>query len=240
MRKREIDKMNLQEGKTMTRAVIFDMFETLITHYHSPLYFGTQMAEDAGIPEDKFQTLWLPTEHERTIGKLTLEEALEIILRENHCYSETLIKKIVEKRIVAKEECFRHLHSEIIPMLSTLKKKGFLVGLISNCFSEEADVIRRSELFPYFDAVYLSYEQGIQKPEEEIFQRCMDSLSVKAEECIYIGDGGSEELETARKLGMEAVQAVWYLQEGTTQPSKRKNDFYQMEKPLEVLNFVNM
>ena len=85
MRKREIDKMNLQEGKTMTRAVIFDMFETLITHYHSPLYFGTQMAADAGIPEDKFQALWRSTEHERTIGKLTLEEALEIILRENHC-----------------------------------------------------------------------------------------------------------------------------------------------------------
>ncbi len=30
----------------MTRAVIFDMFETLITHYHSPLYFGAQMAAE--------------------------------------------------------------------------------------------------------------------------------------------------------------------------------------------------
>jgi len=224
----------------MRRAVIFDMFETLITHYHSPLYFGTQMAEDAGIAEDKFQALWRSTEHERSIGELTLEEALEIVLRENHCYSEILIKKIVEKRIAAKEECFRHLHSEIIPMLSTLKKKGVLVGLISNCFSEEADVIRRSELFPYFDAVYLSYEQGIQKPEEEIFQRCMDGFSVKAEECIYVGDGGSEELETARNLGMEAVQAAWYLQEGITQPSKRKHDFFQMGKPLDVLNYVDM
>jgi putative hydrolase of the HAD superfamily len=216
------------------------MFETLITHYHSPLYFGTQMAVDAGIPEDKFQELWHCTEHERTIGKLTLEEALEMILRENQCYSDTLLKKIVEKRIAAKEECFRHLHTEIIPMLSTLKKRGLLVGLISNCFSEEADVIRRSELFPYFDAMYLSYEQGIQKPDEEIFYRCMNGFSVKAEECIYAGDGGSNELETARQLGMKAVQAAWYLQEGTTQPSKRKPDFFQLEKPFEVLNFVDI
>ncbi len=224
----------------MTRAVIFDMFETLITHYYGPLYFGTQMAEDAGIPEDKFQARWHTTEHERTIGKLTLEEALEFILRENHCYSEALLKKIVEKRIASKEECFRHLHSEIIPMLSTLKKRGFLIGLISNCFSEEAEVIRRSELFPYFDAVYLSYEQGIQKPEVEIFQRCMYAFSVKAEECVYVGDGGSEELETARKLGMDAVQAAWYLQEGTTQPTKRKHDFFQLETPLEVLSRVSI
>ena len=224
----------------MTQAVIFDMFETLITQYHSPLYFGAQMAEDAGISEEKFQALWRPTEHERTIGKLSLEEALDIILRENHRYSETLSKEIVEKRMVAKEECFRHLHSEIIPMLSTLKKRGLLIGLISNCFSEEADVIRRSELFPCFDAIYLSYEQGIQKPDEEIFQRCMDGFSVKAEECIYVGDGGSNELETARKLGMKAVQAAWYLQEGTTQPSKRKHDFLQIEKPLDVVNYVDM
>ncbi|MDF2542456.1 MAG: haloacid dehalogenase [Herbinix sp.] len=224
----------------MIRAVIFDMFETLITHYHSTLYFGAQMAEDAGIPDDKFQSLWRPTDHKRTVGKLTFEEVLEMILRENHCYSEKLIKEIVEKRIAAKEECFRQLHSEIIPMLSSLKKRGFLIGLISNCFSEEADVIRRSVLFPYFDAVYLSYEQGIQKPEEEIFLRCMDDLSVKAEECIYVGDGGCNELETAKILGMKAVQAAWYLQEGTTQPSKRKHDFIQIENPLDVVNLVDL
>lgn len=71
-----------------------------------------------------------------------------------------------------------------------------------------------SELFPCFDAIYLSYEQGIQKPDEEIFQRCMNGFSVKAEECIYVGDGGSNELEAARKLGMKVAQAAWYLQEG--------------------------
>ncbi len=222
----------------MIRAVIFDMFETLITHYQSPLYFGKQMAEDAGIPEDTFYSLWHPTEDERSVGKLTFEEVIERILRVNHCYSDQLLMKIVDKRIAAKEECFKHLHSEIIPMLSALKNKGYSVGLISNCFSEEAKVIRGSELFPYFDAVYLSYEQGIQKPDEEIFLKCMDDLSVKPEECLYVGDGGSYELETARKLGMKAVQAAWYLQEGTTQPSKRKQDYLQLEKPFDVVNLI--
>ncbi len=222
----------------MIQAIIFDMFETLITHYQSPLYFGRQMAEDAGIPEDKFQSLWQPTEYERTVGKVTLDEVLEMVLRENCCYSVTLLKKIVKKRIAAKEECFKHLHTDIIPMLAALKQKGILIGLISNCFSEEAEVIRRSQLFPFFDAIYLSYEQKIQKPEMEIYQRCMASLSVKAEECIYVGDGGSFELETAKKLGMKAVQAVWYLQEGTKQPCKRMKDYLPMEKPMDVVKLV--
>lgn len=223
----------------MTRAVVFDMFETLITHYQSPLYFGAQMAEDAGISEERFQTLWRPTESDRTIGKMTLEDVLEMILRENRCYSDAVLQKIVAKRVATKEECFRHLHPEIIPMLSKLKEKGFYVGLISNCFSEEADVIRRSELFPYFDAVYLSYEQGIQKPDEEIFKRCMEGFLVKAEECVYVGDGGSFELETARKLGMKAGQAVWYLKKGTMQPTGRKRDFFQLETPLAVLDYLD-
>lgn len=222
----------------MTRAVIFDMYETLITHYHSPLYFGTQMAMDAGVPLNNFQSLWHHTEEDRTIGKLTFEEVITMILRENNCYSEELLKKIVDKRIEAKEECFRHLHTEIIPMLQTLKERGLKVGLISNCFSEEADVIRRSELMKYFDSVFLSYEQGVQKPNEEIYERCMEALAVKAEECIYIGDGGSNELQAARKLGMKAMQAVWYLQEGTTQ-SKPMNDFIQIKTPLGVMDFLD-
>lgn len=222
----------------MIRAVIFDMFETLITHFHSPLYFGSQMAEDAGIPEERFQSLWRPTEYERTIGKLTLEDVLERILKANQCYSEELLKKIVAKRIATKEDCFRHLHPEIVPMLSELKEKGLLIGLISNCFSEEADVIRKSKLFPYFDVVCLSYEQGVQKPDEEIYRRCMDSLGVQPEECLYIGDGGSNELEAAGALSMKAIQAAWYLQEGTMQPTGRKTDFEQMEKPMDVLDYL--
>lgn len=206
----------------MIKAVIFDMFETLITHYQSPLYFGSQMAEDAKIPEDIFQKLWSATEYDRTIGNMTFEETLEMILKRNQCYCEELLNIIVAKRIASKEECFQHLNQEIIPMLYSLKEKGVLIGLISNCFSEEVDVIRRSVLYPYFDAVYLSYEQRIQKPDTDIFKRCMDKLLVKANECIYVGDGGSFELETARKLGMNAVQAAWYLQEGTTQQEENQ------------------
>ena len=222
----------------MIRAVIFDMFETLITHYHSPLYFGAQMAEDAGIAEEGFQALWRSTEYDRTIGKLTLEEVVESILRENQCYSEELVNKIVKKRIETKQDCFRQLHSEIIPMLKKLKEKGILIGLISNCFSEEAEVIRRSVLFPYFDAAILSYEQGVQKPDEEIYKRCMASLGVAPEECLYIGDGGSNELEAARTLGMKAFQAVWYLQEGTSQPMGRMEAFEQLESPRDVLEHL--
>ena len=123
-------------------------------------------------------------------------------------------------------------------MLSQLKERGLLLGLISNCYAEEAKVIRKSELFSFFDGAYLSCELGIAKPDVAIFEKAMMELDVNPEECLYIGDGGSRELEAATALGMKAVQAVWYLQEGSTQLSKRLVNFLQAETPLEVLNYL--
>ena len=222
----------------MAQAVIFDMFETLITHYNSPLYFGWQMAEDAGVDTEVFLTRWRGLEADRTIGKLSLEQTLEMILKESGVYTEELVSKMATRRVATCELCFQTLHPEILPMLAKLKEKGYRIGLISNCFSEEAKVIRRSTLFPYFDAVCLSYELGVKKPEEAIYRACMERLSVEPEECVYVGDGGSYELESAKKLGMKAVQAVWYLKEGTYQPTGRMQGFEQMESPMQLMKYV--
>lgn len=220
------------------RAVIFDMFETLITLCESPIYFGAQIAEDVGVPVDQFLLLWQPTEYDRSVGKLMFEEVMENILRSHNCYSKNLIERIKQKRIDNRKDAFHHLHPEIIPMLTELKKRKILIGLISNTFSEEEMVIRESVLFPYFDAVFLSSEQGVCKPDEEIFHRCANALFVDAEDCIYVGDGGSCELETAQKLGMKALQAVWYLKDEAMQPTGRKKDFINLESPLDVLKYL--
>lgn len=224
----------------MIRAVIFDMYETLITHYNSPLYFGTQIAADAGMTAEIFLKDWRDATYDRFIGKVSLEELLERIFRENQCYSEELINKVVEKRIAINEDCFRHLHPEIIPMLSSLKEKGILIGLISNCFPEEEAVIRKSVLFPFFDAAMFSSDQQVVKPDAEIYRRCMKALSVNSEECMYVGDGGSDELEAARDIGMKTAQAAWYLKEGTLQPAGRKHEFVQLERPLDVVDLLEI
>ncbi|MGN0547906.1 MAG: HAD family hydrolase [Acutalibacteraceae bacterium] len=222
----------------LIKAVIFDMYETLITQYKCPLYFGKQIAIDAGIGEEKFYELWSAAEEDRTVGKIILEEILEKILKENGCYSEKKLSYIVNKRIKCKEEAFEHLHTEIIPMLKSLKEKGILIGLISNCFSEESAVIKKSILYPFFDVACLSYDMGIQKPNKAIFNSCIEKLNLQPDECLYVGDGGSFELETAKSVGMKAVQAVWYINEVTEHPSKRKPEFEKVETPLSILDIL--
>ena len=53
-----------------------------------------------------------------------------------------------------------------------------------------------------------------------------------------MGDGGSNELEAAQRLGMQVVQAVWYLKEGINQPAQRKTDFEQIEKPMDIIELI--
>ena len=222
----------------MIKAVIFDMCETLVTLYRSPGYFGKQMAADLGLEEAKFREIWDATEHDRSIGLRSLESVITEIMKKNGIYSEAMLQQIVSKRTNAKVEAFMHLHEEIFPMLIELKHRNVKIGLISNCFSEEVFTIRQSSLYPYFDACMLSYEQGIMKPDKDIFIRCMKKLNVNPEECLYVGDGGSSELEAATQAGMKALQATWYLRDDEGYVSKRNERFAGLDKPMDILQHL--
>lgn len=219
----------------MIKAVLFDVFETLITHYRAPLYFGTQMAADAGVDASDWLPLWRSTECDRSTGVKSLEDVLTELLCTFDRFSPEQVAQMAQKRTTTVERCFDHLHPDILPLLDALRTHGLKLGIISNCFSEEAAVIRRSVLAPRVDALCLSYELGVMKPDPAIYRHCMDALGVTPEECLFVGDGGSHELEAARSLGMTAVQAVWYLRPGVT-PSQPRNDFPQAQTPWAILN----
>lgn len=215
------------------KAVIFDMFETLVTLHGGPLYFGKEIADDLGISAEEFYPLWHQTEDDRSKGALRFEEALTWIGEHMTFPYPERIAAVSEKRRAFKEEAFHHVEDRILQMMKELKEHGAKIGLISNCFWEEAEAIHNSCLASYFDTMLLSCELGMQKPEPELYYRCMRELQAAPEECLYVGDGGSRELETAAKLGLHPLQAGWYL--GTPGGSSRKEGIPFAEKPEEVV-----
>ncbi len=218
----------------MIKAVIFDMYETLATHFESPLYMAKQICADAKISEQKFREIWDTTDDARTLGQSSLEEVIEEILKANDRYSPELYELIINKRKASKFEVFNHIHPEILPLFRTLKERSIKIGLTTNCYFEERDPIKRCVLFNYFDAVCMSCELGIKKPDIRIYEKCMEELQVKPDECIYVGDGGSFELEAARKVGMHPLQATWFIKE-INHLSKRNDNFTPIANPMEVL-----
>lgn len=221
------------------RAVIFDLYETLVTQFDSPLYYGTQIALDLGLPPEAFLPGWRKTEEARATGRLTFEAVMEQLLRQHGLYTQERHRQVVEKRTAIQADCFSHLHPQILPMLSALKERNIQIGLITNCFSEEAVLLQKSVLFPFFDAPCLSYELGVRKPDPAIYHACLAVLNVPPESCLYVGDGGSQELEAARKLGMQTIQATWYRKAGFEKyQASIRPDFVQVRDPLAILDFV--
>lgn len=222
----------------MIRAVIFDMYETLATLMTGPQCFSRDMAALAGMDVTAFRAAWRQTEDDRMLGRLIFEEAVRSSLTACGAWSQTAHEAILRQRHASREVCPQRLHPQILPMLDALKKSGVKIGLITNCQSEEVSAIRRSVLWPYFDAPVMSFEAGMMKPDPEIFRMCARELGVPVQECLYVGDGGSHELEAAQGLGMRALQAVWYLREGTIQPCGRLSDFAHADEPMDVLQHI--
>ena len=194
----------------MTKVVIFDMFETLVSMFSGDTYFSEDMASDLKIPIDAFSNAWHTTEHDRSCGNCTIEEGIKTTLEMLGAYSEECVELLANKRRKNLEGIFDRTPVETMVLLQELKRRGIKIGLISNCYSDEADVIRKSSIFPYLDVALLSYEQGTCKPDCELYKKAMEKLGVTAEECLYVGDGGSKELFAARDLGMKCLQAQYF------------------------------
>ena len=222
----------------MVKAVIFDMYETLITLYNSELYKGKQIAADMKLPEPKFREIWDASDDDRTLGTRSFEDVITEILNANGIFEKELFEKIIKKRYICTAEAFCHKDPDIIPMLRVLKEKGIKIGLITNCYFEERDAIKNCDMYEYFDCICMSCEIGIKKPDLKVFALCAEKLGVNAEECLYVGDGGSNELQAAKAAGMKPLQAVWYLREGVDQPCGKMDEFDQTGTPLDVLSYI--
>lgn len=225
----------------MIRAVIFDMYETLVTVFEARPYYSAEMARDAGVPLDRFRQYWRSFEAERTLGRCGLEEALRGTLQPLGVYTPELLEQLRSKRLTDQARIFSAARPQIRSLLDGLRARGIRIGLVSNCYLEERDCIRAGALAGAFDAMMLSCEQGVAKPEPEIFRRCLAELGTAPEETLYVGDGGSMELEAALRCGMKAVQACWFInEEEPDQPCGRKPGFPHAETPEELLRMVDL
>ena len=216
------------------------MFETLVTLVGSNHYGSESMAEHVGVPIPEYQRAWRPSEHDRSVGAITTKEGITIALRKLGKYSDELLEEMMRRRVAAKKRVFSEefVDPGVLPMLRELRKRGVKVALISNCYDEEAAAIRESSIFRCVDVAMLSCEQGVCKPDPEIYRRCLAKLGVGADECLYVGDGGSLELEVATEVGMHPLQAAWYLVPGEDQPCGRLPEYEQADCPADVLKYL--
>lgn len=222
----------------MIKAVIFDLYETLITEWLSRKYLSSQCARDLDVDPALFREMWNSRHSDMDTGRLTYRQVLkEILIAAEKIPDDALIDACEKKRITGKNDCFTVIDESVLQMLSALKQQGLKLCLCSNCSSDEAEGLSASPLLPHFDAILLSYQVNLAKPDKEIYLHCAKALSVLPEECLFVGDGGSKELWGAKAAGMHPLRALWFPEK--FHPHIEPMPFPAARFPRDVLQAIN-
>ncbi len=103
---------------------------------------------------------------------------------------------------------FTVLFPDAMDTVLKLKEK-YKIGILTNgAHLAQWGKIERSGLMPYVDAIVVSEDAGVRKPDVRIFEMMADKLGLKCEECIYVGDTFSLDIMGAYNSGMHPVW-IW-------------------------------
>lgn len=94
---------------------------------------------------------------------------------------------------------------EVMDLIQRARAAGIRVGLLSNSWGEgEYDPYHGYDLDAIFDAVVISGDTGMRKPDPAIYLIAADELGVPPRECVFADDTAAN-LPVAEELGMATV-----------------------------------
>lgn len=190
----------------MIKAVCFDLFFTLITPEYGKINNEFDLL---GISREEWERYAEEPSlyRERALG--TVDSEIEIIDKIAAItpfeISAAQRQKVLEARRERMRAALQNVSDDITGVLEILKKKEIQIGLISNADRIDCRYWKESKLFPFFDEAVFSCDVGLLKPDIHIYELAMQRLGVPPEICLFVGDGGSDELYGAKSAGMKTV-----------------------------------
>ncbi len=189
------------------RWIFFDLFDTLCT-VNEPVYYAgkKRAAEAAGLSYDDFMKAWKETGPAASVGQLRDPYArAKAALESLGVADRTKIAKVAELDIETIKQCV-FFYEGAEAALSSLRAKGFKLGLISNATATTAFVVQPLGLREKLDLLVFSYEAKAVKPDLAIFVLALERSGCGGSEALFIGDGANRELDGARDAGLATLR----------------------------------
>jgi len=188
------------------RGVIFDLFHTL-TGVESERSHLPWTCDVLGVDRRQWDDLLFEGSRWRLAGEETDPYVILSTLARHADRSipDHRIAEALALRIERFRDALVKVPAENIETVRRLREAGFRLGLISNADAIEAAAWAQSPLAGCFDVEVFSCHVGAVKPEPAIYEHCLTALDLKGDECLFVGDGGSNELVGAKQMGMTTV-----------------------------------
>jgi len=224
------------------KAVIFDLFGTLIDSFNSQEYkqILSEMASLLALPEDSFYDLWTGSFNQRALGVFkTIEESFKFISNQlNKPVNVERIEQAVQIRLNYSKRTLVP-RNDAIATITQLKSLGFKIGLISDCTYDIPLIWDKTSFSQHFDSVIFSCNVGIKKPDPKIYHLACRDLKVKPKNCLYIGDGSSRELSGALRVGMFPILIRSPSEKNSVRIDEENWDGLRIKSLSEILIYIN-
>jgi HAD superfamily hydrolase (TIGR01662 family) len=223
------------------KAVLFDFADTLVHtegfDYDTCLRTMLQSLGKNGIfvPFENFKRGYFDSRDRfYTKTEKTLEEqAFTERIRETLDFCDVHLRTD-DERIQKAAQAFSNCFAQSLTMDSYLPKllerlhSEYKLAVVSNMSFSEAIFrsLKKLDIGKHFDAVAVSGVVGWRKPSPRIFEEALHTLSVKAEEAVFVGDSPLADVEGAKLLGMKTVLLI---QKNRKEPSTDTFQFYIKE-----------
>lgn len=199
------------------KVVIFDLFNTLVSEFDPNRPSHTEVAQTLRLSVKEFQQEYQSLRLARLTGQFSDYTAIlrHIVQKLGGKSTEDTIKTLAERRYFAGAAHLRRIEPEILDMLNEITSSGIRLGLISNTEGSPVLDWANSPLSGFFEVTVFSNVVGMVKPDSDIYQHACKNLGVAPSDCIFIGDGNSDELRGAAQVGMSPFCAAWFLRQHT-------------------------
>jgi len=105
----------------------------------------------------------------------------------------------------------------------------------NNVASEQRQKIAACGFGPLLDAVIISEEAGVAKPDPRIFSLALDALGREAGETVMIGDAWETDIAGARAAG---IRPIWFNRLGAASPDRRVTEIHSLVPSSLVLSVL--
>ena len=211
----------------VTRAVLFDLDDTLFDHSHAARQALAAVREghpaladvDPIVLERRHAEI-LDALHLRVLaGEMGLDDArLERFRRLIEGAGIKADAALVQDAAAAYRQRYMQSWREVQGATSLLRevKARARIGIVSNNLArEQHDKLRFCGFDAYLDVTVISEEAGTSKPDPAIFAIALARIGAKAAEAVMIGDAWRADVAGARAAG---VRAIWFNPSGKPRP----------------------
>ena len=100
---------------------------------------------------------------------------------------------------------WRSVPDDVIDALTRLRDARIPLAVVSNSEGGLRRLFERLDLARFFDVMIDSAEEGVRKPDPDIFLRACRRLGVEPARCLYAGDLPEVDVDGARRAGLAAA-----------------------------------